>query len=78
MERYLFQSWLRASEGGKAPASACGVGVGEAIICGEWIGIVRTRWLEAEEGVRRSKRRSWESEDTAERIVGLWGEKAAL
>ena len=40
-----------------------------------WRGIVRTRWFEAEEGVRRSKMRRWESEETAERRVGEWGEK---
>ena len=42
------------------------------------MGIVRTRWLDAEEGVRRSKRRRCESDDTAVRREGLWGEKAVL
>jgi hypothetical protein len=40
--------------------------------------MVRVRWLEAEEGVRRSKRRNWESEETEERREGEWGVKAAL
>jgi nicotinamide mononucleotide adenylyltransferase len=40
------------------------------------MGIRWTRWLDAEEGVRRSKIRRWESEDTEERIEGLCGEKA--
>lgn len=39
--------------------------------------MVSVRWLDAEEGVRRSKRRRWESEDTAERTEASWGEKAA-
>jgi len=42
------------------------------------MGMVRTRWLEAEEGVRRSKRRRWESLDTEERREGVCGEKEAL
>lgn len=35
------------------------------------------KWLDAEEGVRRSKSRSCESEDTAERTEASCGEKAA-
>ncbi len=35
------------------------------------------RWFEAEEGVRRSKMRRWESEETEERMEGLCGEKEA-
>lgn len=45
------------------------------VVFAAWRGIVRTRWFEAEEGVRRSKMRRWESEETAERRVGEWGEK---
>ncbi len=44
---------------------------------GTWIGIVRVRWFEALAGVRRSKRRTWESLETEVRREGLWGEKAA-
>lgn len=57
--RYLFQSWVRASEGGYWWAK-----LGWEEKCR---GMVNVRWLDAEEGVRRSKRRRWESEDTAER-----------
>ena len=39
--------------------------------------MVRVRWFEAEGGVRRSKSRRWESEETAERREGECGEKAA-
>ena len=39
--------------------------------------MVNVRWLDAEEGVRRSKRRSCESEDTAERMEASCGENAA-
>lgn len=39
--------------------------------------MVSVRWLDAEEGVRRSKRRSWESDDTAERTEASCGENAA-
>lgn len=78
VERYLFQSWVRASLGGKGPAREVGVGVlGEGCCWAEWIGIVRTRWLEAELGVRRSKRRRRESEEAEERREGEWGEKEA-
>lgn len=41
-------------------------------------GMLSVRWLEAEGGVRRSKRRRCESEETAERSEGEWGEKEAL
>ena len=48
-ERYLFQSWVRASEGGVAGA---GPPVGRE---GDWWrGMEAVRWFEAEEGVRRS------------------------
>ena len=65
---------MRASEG----ANAAWYGL-EALGPGAlWIGIVRTRWLEADEGVRRSKRRKCESEDTDERREGECGENAVL
>jgi hypothetical protein len=35
--------------------------------------MVETRWYFAEEGVRRSKMRMWESEETAEMMEGLEG-----
>lgn len=35
------------------------------------------RWFEADAGVRRSKMRRWESEETEERMEGLCGEKEA-
>jgi hypothetical protein len=35
------------------------------------------RWYFAETGVRRSKMRMWESEETQEIIAGLVGEKQA-
>lgn len=38
---------------------------------------MRTRWFEAEEGVRRSKRRRCESDDTEERREGECGENEA-
>lgn len=43
-----------------------------------WRGMVRVRWFAAEEGVRRSKMRRCESDETEERIEGLCGEKEAL
>ncbi len=80
-ERYLFQSWVRASFGGKGPVGEVGGGGGDGLVgegCwAEWIGIVRTRWLVAELGVRRSKRRRRESEEVEERREGEWGEKEA-
>ena len=36
------------------------------------------KWFETDDGVRRSKRRKWESDDTEERRDDEWGEKAAL
>lgn len=66
--RYLFQSCVRASEGGY-----CWRELGWE----EWRGMVNVKWFDAEEGVRRSKSRSCESEDTAERVNESWGEKAA-
>ena len=71
--RYLFQSWVSASEGGDGTVVVYKPG----FFCGEWIGILRVRWLEAEGGVRRSKRRRCESEETEERREGEWGENAA-
>ena len=41
-------------------------------------GMLSVRWLDAEAGVRRSNRRRCESEDTAERREGEWGEKEVL
>ena len=47
------------------------MGLGFAVVfCGVWMGRERTWWFEAEDGVRRSKRRKWESEDTEERRLG--------
>jgi len=75
--RYLFQSWVRASLGWKAgrlePSAEIWPG---ALGRGEWIAMLETRWLEAEVGVRRSKIRRCESEETEERIEGECGEKA--
>jgi len=52
--RYLFQSWVRDSEGGKAgrfePIAERGGRAGA-----EWMEMEATRWLEALAGVRRSK-----------------------
>jgi len=76
--RYLFQSCVRASEGGN-PGLFEPMDEGEGRPAGaEWIDILATRWLEALAGVRRSKIRSVESLDTEERIEGLCGEKAVL
>lgn len=76
MLRYLFQSCVKASDGGifgdrlfAGPPMTGG---------GPWMGIKETRWLEADAGVRRSNIRRWESEDTEEIIDGEWGEKAVL
>lgn len=54
-ERYLFQSWVRASDGGMAgeEKGRCRDRI-EGALC---MGIDRVRWFEAEEGVRRSKMR---------------------
>ena len=49
----------------------------EGAVLAAWSGMVRTRWLDAEDGVRRSKRRRWESDETADRRAGSWGEKDA-
>lgn len=84
---YLFQSWVRISAGwgggkgcssGTAPGSA-GAGVASRRFRGAgvwWTGMSAMRWYLAETGVRRSKMRRRESEETAERRAGLWGEKA--
>lgn len=77
VSRYLFQSCVSASAGGKVcrfpPTEWIPLG-----LFGPWIGIRCTRWLEAEAGVRRSKTRRCESEVTEERTEGECGEKAVL
>jgi len=45
---------------------------------GPWIGIKATRWFEADAGVRRSKIRQCESDETDEIIEGEWGDHAVL
>lgn len=45
---------------------------------GAWTGMVDTRWYLAEEGVRRSKRRRCESEETAEMRAGFEGQNEVL
>lgn len=65
LERYLFQSCVRHSEGGK-DCRAGKPGAGGA----PWIGMRWTRWLDAEAGVRRSKIRRCESDETEERTEG--------
>lgn len=42
------------------------------------MGMEEIRWFEADVGVRRSKMRRWESEETEERSDGECGEKAVL
>jgi hypothetical protein len=82
--RYLFQSWVKASEGAKPGVGRLepiGLEMGEdeePAARAEWIGMFWTRWFEAEAGVRRSKIRRWESEETEERMEGECGEKAVL
>ena len=73
--RYLFQSWVRASEGWKAAGGRLEPTgwMFEAWGSGVWMGIEETRWFAAEVGVRRSKMRRWESEETEERMEGEWG-----
>lgn len=44
---------------------------------GAWAGMTVVRWYLAETGVRRSKMRMCESEETHEMMAGLVGEKAA-
>lgn len=68
---YLFQSWVRISAGGLPGARAW-------FPLGAWTGMVETRWYLAEEGVRRSNTRTWESEDTAEMRAGFEGQKDVL
>jgi hypothetical protein len=75
--RYLFQSCVRASEGGK-PERFEPMAEGEGRAGEEWMEMEATRWLDALAGVRRSKTRRVESLETEERIEGLWGEKAVL
>lgn len=75
---YLFQSWVRISAGGEAAAAAAlGLG-GAATAGGAWTGMAETRWYLAEEGVRRSKMRRKESEETAEMSAGFEGQKEVL
>ena len=72
--RYLFQSCVKASEGG----IACDCRKGRLLLVGGVCkGMEAVRWFEAEEGVRRSKRRRGESEETDERMEGECGEKEA-
>jgi hypothetical protein len=74
VSRYLFQSCVSASEGG-TPAE----GATPGRTFGAWcMGMDWTRWLEAEAGVRRSNTRRCESEETAERMLGLCGLNCAL
>jgi hypothetical protein len=75
VSRYLFQSWVRASDGrvrllGFVPKLAPGTGAAP------WIGINWTKWLEAEAGVRRSKMRIWLSDETDETMDAECGENA--
>lgn len=78
-ERYLFQSCVKASEGAKpGRLEPMGLGWPGTGARAAWMGIEATRWLDAEAGVRRSKMRRWESEETEERMEGEWGEKAVL
>lgn len=75
----MFQSCVRASAGAKAPCWRWVAGKAPGVagpLAAAWMGILRTRWLDAEAGVRRSKSRRWESEETAERTDGECGEKA--
>jgi hypothetical protein len=71
LERYLFQSCVKASDFSKAGRLVMREDI-------SWIGIERIRWLDAEAGVRRSKTRRVESEETDEMIDGECGEKAVL
>jgi hypothetical protein len=74
---YLFQSWVRTSAGPAGGAGGLeedrGLGVG-----GVWTGITVVRWYRAEDGVRRSNMRMFESEETAETRDGLEGQKEVL
>jgi len=76
--RYLFQSCVRASEGGEAGVWVTAADLLKGGGGGVWMGMARVRWLEAEGGVRRSKMRRCESDETEERIEGECGEKEAL
>lgn len=60
--RYLFQSWDKASLGGK---DGWGLDRDIDVVGGAWIGICNVRWLLALAGVRRSQIRRWLSEQTA-------------
>lgn len=74
-DRYLFQSWVRASEGGATAARFPNLAPG--LEAEPWMGIRCMRWFEADAGVRMSKIRRCESEVTDEMILGLWGAKTA-
>lgn len=65
--RYLFQSCVRISAGAAPGCEGA-----------EWTGMLVVRWYFAEDGVRRSKMRRCESEETAEMRAGLDGQKEAL
>ncbi len=54
-----------------------GMGRPARALGGVWMGRESVRWLEAEAGVRRSKMRRCESEETEERRLGECGEKEA-
>lgn len=51
--------------------------MGSVVWGGAWAGMTVVRWYLAETGLRRSKMRMWESEETQEMMEGLVGEKAA-
>lgn len=73
VSRYLFQSWVRASDGAM-PTEAAAPRRGLGGVC---IGILSVRWLAAEAGVLRSKMRRCESEDTLDSMLGLCGLNSA-
>jgi hypothetical protein len=73
VSRYLFQSCVRASEGG-TPTEAAAPMRGFGGVC---IGILSVRWLDAEAGVLRSKIRRCESELTLLNMLGLCGLNSA-
>lgn len=77
--RYLFQSCVSASDGAKPPRfEPMGPGWPGTGVRAAWMGTEATRWLDADAGVRRSKMRRWESEETEEMMEGECGEKAVL
>lgn len=71
--RYLFQSWVKASHGGKV---GCGLPMAAVVLTftgGAWSGILICKWLLALAGVLRSQSRSCESLDTAVMMPSAWG-----